>query len=169
MKELAAMACAALVLCAGDGFCTERGDDEPWESGSKMEAPDRTDRVFAREAMPLELLAMGMIRLYQVLISPQDIPSCNFVPSCSHFGMEAIRRYGVIQGGLMTSDRLQRCTPWARTRGHYPWAEDGWHAFDPVERHRLWGKATTPRRPRVQGSRFTIHGLQPYAFIRLRR
>jgi len=143
MKSLAVMACAALVLCAGDGFCTERGDDEPWESGQKMEAPDRGNRVFAQETMPLKLLTMGTIRLYQVLISPQDIPSCNFVPSCSHFGIEAIRRCGVIQGGLMTSDRLQRCNPWARL-GHYPWAEDGWHAFDPVERHRLWGKDTSP-------------------------
>jgi putative component of membrane protein insertase Oxa1/YidC/SpoIIIJ protein YidD len=54
-------------------------------------------------------LLKGAIRFYQVFISSQDMPVCNFVPSCSQFGMEAISRLGVIRGALLTSDRLQRC------------------------------------------------------------
>lgn len=57
----------------------------------------------------IELLLKGAIRLYQVFISPQDMPVCNFVPSCSQFGAEAVSRLGVIRGILLTSDRLQRC------------------------------------------------------------
>ena len=54
-------------------------------------------------------LFVGAIRFYQVFISTQDAPSCNFVPSCSSFGVETIKRLGVIRGVLLTSDRLQRC------------------------------------------------------------
>ncbi len=50
-----------------------------------------------------------MIRFYQLFISTQDMPVCNFTPSCSHFGVESLRRFGVIRGILLTSDRLQRC------------------------------------------------------------
>lgn len=54
-------------------------------------------------------LLTGMIKFYQLFISTQDIPVCNFTPSCSQFGIEAIQRFGIIRGVLLTSDRLQRC------------------------------------------------------------
>jgi len=49
------------------------------------------------------------IRFYQSFISTQDVPVCNFTPSCSQFGIESIRKFGIIRGILLTSDRLQRC------------------------------------------------------------
>jgi uncharacterized protein len=51
----------------------------------------------------------GTIRLYQLFISTQDKPVCNFVPSCSQFGVSAISEFGIMKGILLTSDRLQRC------------------------------------------------------------
>ena len=51
----------------------------------------------------------GTIRLYQLFISTQDKPVCNFVPSCSQFGVSAIHEFGIMKGILLTSDRLQRC------------------------------------------------------------
>lgn len=51
----------------------------------------------------------GMIRFYQLFISPQDKPVCNFVPSCSQFGIDSLHEFGIIRGILLTSDRLQRC------------------------------------------------------------
>lgn len=51
----------------------------------------------------------GSIRFYQLFISTQDKPVCNFTPSCSQFGINAINEFGVIKGILLTSDRLQRC------------------------------------------------------------
>ncbi|MGB9595562.1 MAG: membrane protein insertion efficiency factor YidD [Candidatus Poribacteria bacterium] len=52
---------------------------------------------------------IGMIRFYQLFISTQDMPVCNFTPSCSQFGVDSLRKFGIIKGILLTSDRLQRC------------------------------------------------------------
>jgi uncharacterized protein len=51
----------------------------------------------------------GMIRFYQLFVSTQDEPVCNFVPSCSQFGIDSLREFGAIRGILLSSDRLQRC------------------------------------------------------------
>jgi putative membrane protein insertion efficiency factor len=55
---------------------------------------------------------LGLIRLYQATISkalPAD--TCRFYPSCSHYGYQAIFKYGVIKGGLMATWRILRCNP----------------------------------------------------------
>ena len=64
----------------------------------------------------IKTLLVGAIRFYQLFISTQDAPSCNFVPSCSRFGVETIRRLGAIRGILLTSDRLQRCNSVSTSR-----------------------------------------------------
>jgi putative membrane protein insertion efficiency factor len=38
-------------------------------------------------------------------------PSCRFTPSCSHYGYEAIRKYGAIKGGWLAIKRVARCHP----------------------------------------------------------
>lgn len=84
----------------------------------------------------LKLLSTGIIRLYQLFISTQDMPSCNFTLSCSRFGMKAIQKYGVIHGILMTGDRLQRCHWWSRI--YYPVNVKNGLAVDyPVEYYHL--------------------------------
>lgn len=55
------------------------------------------------------VLLIGMIKFYQFFISTQDMPVCNFTPSCSQFGANSLREFGVLRGILLTSDRLQRC------------------------------------------------------------
>ncbi len=57
----------------------------------------------------LKFAATALIRLYQKLVSSQDGPSCGFSPSCSRFGMAAIKEYGIMRGVLLTADRLLRC------------------------------------------------------------
>lgn len=66
-------------------------------------------RFNARDASELTLVATRLIQLYQKFISSQDAPTCNFIPSCSHFGMACIQEYGVMRGLLLTADRLLRC------------------------------------------------------------
>lgn len=46
---------------------------------------------------------------YKNFISSQDNSVCIFTQSCSSFSLEAIRRFGILQGLLITSDRLLRC------------------------------------------------------------
>lgn len=43
----------------------------------------------------------------------QAIPSdtCRFYPTCSHYGYQAIYKYGVIKGGWMAFARVLRCNP----------------------------------------------------------
>ena len=53
-----------------------------------------------------------LIRFYQMAISPYLIPSCRFTPSCSVYGIEAIRKHGTFRGGWLTLKRLARCHPW---------------------------------------------------------
>lgn len=53
-----------------------------------------------------------LIRFYQRCISPFTPPSCRFTPTCSQYGLEAIRRYGPFKGGWLTLKRLLRCHPW---------------------------------------------------------
>lgn len=51
------------------------------------------------------------VRIYQVLLSPLLPPSCRFYPSCSQYAVEAIEKYGSLQGGWMTLKRLCKCHP----------------------------------------------------------
>ncbi len=37
--------------------------------------------------------------------------SCRFYPSCSHYGYQAIYKYGVLKGGSMAIWRVLRCNP----------------------------------------------------------
>ena len=66
-------------------------------------------RFNPQETSELKLAATGLIRLYQKFVSSQDGPSCNFVPTCSRFGMACIQEYGTVRGILLTADRLLRC------------------------------------------------------------
>jgi len=56
-------------------------------------------------------VALALIRFYQRYISAGLPPSCRFQPTCSHYGYEAIERYGVLRGSMMTLKRLGRCQP----------------------------------------------------------
>jgi len=59
----------------------------------------------------MQLLAIGLIRLYQLLVSPLLPPACRFVPSCSRYAEQAVRRYGVRRGAWLGLRRLCRCHP----------------------------------------------------------
>lgn len=56
-------------------------------------------------------LLIGMIRLYQVVVSPWVGPCCRFDPSCSRYAVEALRVHGVTHGFLLTLVRLGKCHP----------------------------------------------------------
>lgn len=59
----------------------------------------------------MKAIALGAIRFYQATISRLLPPACRFYPSCSHYGYEAIARYGVIRGGWLAAKRIARCNP----------------------------------------------------------
>ncbi len=71
--------------------------------------------------------------LYRWVLSSQDGFDCPFAPSCSRFAEQAVTRAGVIRGGLLASDRLQRCHPF--TSGLYSATGAGGKLDDPLEAH----------------------------------
>ena len=72
-------------------------------------------------------LALSLIRGYQKTLSfdhgwlkvffPQGY--CKYYPSCSEYGHQAIKKYGVIRGGIKAIWRILRCNPWSHG-GHDP-------------------------------------------------
>ncbi len=63
---------------------------------------------------------IGLIRFYQAAISPWLGAKCRYTPSCSAYGIEAIRKWGPWRGGWLALKRILRCAPW------------GSHGYDPV-------------------------------------
>lgn len=58
------------------------------------------------------LSLLSLIRLYQMTIS-KGIPenTCRFYPSCSHYGYQAIYKFGAFKGLGMATWRVLRCNP----------------------------------------------------------
>lgn len=62
---------------------------------------------------------INLIRLYQKTLSFDHgffkhlfkNGWCRFTPTCSEYAIEAIKKYGIIKGGLKTAWRLLRCNP----------------------------------------------------------
>jgi len=55
---------------------------------------------------------IGLVRLYQVFLSPIFGRSCRFQPTCSHYFIGAVRKYGAISGAARGIWRICRCHPW---------------------------------------------------------
>jgi uncharacterized protein len=78
----------------------------------------------------------GLIRTYQLLLSPVLPPSCRYLPTCSDYAIEALARHGALRGSGLTLRRLARCHPW------------GGSGYDPVPpSHSAKPAETLGRRP----------------------
>ena len=60
----------------------------------------------------MKQLALLLIRLYQLTLSPLLGPSCRFEPSCSRYAMACIDGHGFLRGGVLAAKRIARCHPW---------------------------------------------------------
>jgi putative membrane protein insertion efficiency factor len=58
-------------------------------------------------------LAIALIRIYQVVLSPWLGPACRYEPSCSAYAREAIERHGLGRGSWLAVRRIGRCHPFA--------------------------------------------------------
>jgi len=62
-----------------------------------------------------------LIRFYQSAISPFTLSSCRYTPTCSQYGIEAIKKYGPFKGTYLALKRFLSCNPW------------GGKGYDPVQ------------------------------------
>ena len=61
-----------------------------------------------------------LIKIYQITLSPFLGGHCRYQPSCSHYGIEAIKKHGPLKGGWLALKRILSCNPW------------GGNGYDPV-------------------------------------
>lgn len=61
---------------------------------------------------PVAAILVGLVRVYQWLVSPLLPPACRFYPSCSAYAAQALTRHGALRGSWLTARRLARCHPW---------------------------------------------------------
>lgn len=60
----------------------------------------------------MKTLLLGLIYLYRYTLSPMLGRQCRFEPSCSAYGLQAIREHGALKGSWLTTKRVCRCHPW---------------------------------------------------------
>jgi len=68
---------------------------------------------------PLQYLLIGLIRFYQLVLSPFMGNQCRFTPTCSQFAREAVEKHGALKGSWLAIRRISRCHPW-HSGGHDP-------------------------------------------------
>lgn len=59
----------------------------------------------------LAAILISLIRAYQFVLRPLLSGGCRFIPTCSEYGVEAIRRHGPWHGVRLTFRRVLRCRP----------------------------------------------------------
>lgn len=59
----------------------------------------------------MKRLLVLLIRGYQLFISPLKPPTCRFYPTCSHYAIEAVQRFGTVRGGWLAICRIVKCHP----------------------------------------------------------
>ena len=66
--------------------------------------------MWVLRSLPRQILT-GLIRGYQLVISPALPAACRFTPTCSQYALEAVQRHGVFKGSWLAARRLAKCHP----------------------------------------------------------
>ena len=65
------------------------------------------------------LLMIGLVRIYQLVLSPLLGNNCRYTPSCSQYFILAVKKYGALSGAWRGFCRILRCHPF-RAGGYDP-------------------------------------------------
>jgi uncharacterized protein len=60
----------------------------------------------------MKFILIGLIKLYQRIVTPLKRPTCRFYPTCSEYSLQAVKKYGAIKGSWLSIKRILRCHPW---------------------------------------------------------
>jgi len=111
------------VFTAGVGFCSVLEEADP--AGGEHAASSAPEAVAVEQDKEAVLnlptrFFIGVIRFYQTKLSALTPGRCRFTPTCSAYGIQALKKYGALKGLWLTFKRVVRCNPW------------GGHGEDPV-------------------------------------
>ena len=72
------------------------------------------DSLLASSHVPV-IHKIGLLPIagWQRISYNTNLFNCQFYPSCSNYGADAIQQFGVIRGGAMAAERITRCNPFA--------------------------------------------------------
>lgn len=56
---------------------------------------------------------IALIMFYKRCVSPFTPSSCRYIPTCSTYALQALRKYGIFKGGWLAVKRILRCNPWS--------------------------------------------------------
>ena len=122
----------------------------PAHSSSDDWGPWDRDRIYALEQQPapqqpphrnlLSTIAAApgilLISFFQTVVSPVDVASCDFYPTCSAYAKQALQKHGLFIGLVMASERLCRIHS---PEGYEPIEKFGtYYYYDPVENNDFW-------------------------------
>ena len=106
------------------------------------------DSLLASSHVPI-IHKIGLLPIagWQRISYNTNLFNCQFYPSCSNYGADAIQQFGVIRGGAMAAERITRCNPFAF---HYhlklrrPFHDPDGRLVDPVIQHPVSGSSKSP-------------------------
>ena len=132
-----------IILITSLGSCLYAGVPQSkwkgyWDIDSSVTAESNKPESLPRITPSLFKASFSVwIRIYQKVISVQDLPSCNFHPSCSNFALRAVRKFGPFKGWLLAGDRLLRCNPFVKNYYPLDYDFDGKKFQDPIVKYRF--------------------------------
>jgi len=83
-------------------------------SGQRQRQPGAASilrTLLSKVSGTLSNLFIGLIKLYQWLVSPVLGGRCRFYPTCSEYAKQALKEHGIVRGSLLMIKRLARCHP----------------------------------------------------------
>lgn len=89
----------------------EPDDPDDADTGCSSEAERRSFSVVYLIVQIPAFFAILLVRMYQLTLAKLWGPVCRFHPSCSHYFIGAVKKYGLIRGGWRGFKRIMRCHP----------------------------------------------------------
>ena len=94
-------------------MCANHASSEPLAQSAVEDGQTKRPGVAAS-------LLLALIHGYRLVLGPWLGGRCRFHPSCSEYGLLAIRKYGAWRGGWLTAWRILRCQPLSQGGIDYP-------------------------------------------------
>lgn len=69
-------------------------------------------RIFVYVNKAINFILIGLVKCYRRFISPmKKKSSCIYIPTCSQYALEALKKYGPFKGSYLSIRRILRCNP----------------------------------------------------------